>query len=88
MIDATNVELTLSIGTALFVHLEGRIDQILRLADYDTLWEEVSVILQVDSLAGEGDTELGLLLISDLIDAACDNLTRLHYLFQASAVKI
>ena len=88
VIDATNVELTLSIGTALFVHLEGRVDQILRLADYDALREEVSVILQVNSLAGEGDTELGLFLVSDLIDAACDNLARLHYLFQASAVEI
>ena len=88
VIDATNVELTLSVATALFVHLEGRVDQILRLADYDTFGEEVSVILQVNSLAGEGDTELGLFLVSDLINATCDNLARLYDLFQASAVKI
>jgi hypothetical protein len=56
VVESSNLELVKALGSTILVHFEGLVNQVLWLV-IETLFNEVGMVLKVNTLAGEGDTE-------------------------------
>jgi len=87
VVDSSNVELAKALGSTILFHFEGLVNQVLRLV-IETLCNEVGMVLKVNTLAGEGDTEQLLVILLDRVDAAGYNIALLDYSLYLTIIEV
>ena len=87
MVDSSNVELAKALSSTILVHFEGLVNQVLWLI-VETLSNEVGMVLKVNTLAGEGDTEQLLVIFLDRVDAAGYNIALLDYSLYLTIIEV
>jgi hypothetical protein len=87
VVDATHLELTLALGTTIFIDSEGLVDEIFWVI-LDTLEDKVAMVLEVNSFAGKRGTEEFFIIILDSFDAPSNNISLLDNVLSMTTTKV